>query len=377
MGDTLHQSSEIKVLIIVGARPNFMKAAPICAEMRRRPERFSVKVVHTGQHYDAAMSDAFFADLGLPEPDFHLGVGSASHTVQTARIMIAFEPIVEAERPDWVLVVGDVNSTLACALVCAKLGVRVAHVEAGLRSGDRTMPEEINRIVTDAVADLLLTPSPDADENLRREGVRAEKIRFVGNVMIDSLFDNVERARASNVREAMELVENGYAVLTMHRPSNVDERETLEPLVDALVEIAEGIPVVFPVHPRTRAKLDEFGLAERIERSKLKLIPPLGYLDFLRLYSGARFVITDSGGLQEETTALGIPCLTIRENTERPVTVELGTNRIVGTDPQRLKAAAREILTGEPAAADKKIPPLWDGHAAVRICDALLEPRRP
>ena len=377
MGDTLHQSSEIKVLIIVGARPNFMKAAPICAEMRRRPERFSVKVVHTWQHYDAAMSDAFFADLGLPEPDFHLGVGSASHTVQTARIMIAFEPIVEAERPDWVLVVGDVNSTLACALVCAKLGVRVAHVEAGLRSGDRTMPEEINRIVTDAFADLLLTPSPDADENLRREGVRVEKIRLVGNVMIDSLFDNVERAKASNVREELGLVENGYAVLTMHRPSNVDERETLEPLVDALVEIAEGIPVVFPVHPRTRAKLDEFGLAERIERSKLKLIPPLGYLDFLRLYSGARFVITDSGGLQEETTALGIPCLTIRENTERPVTVEMGTNRIVGTDPQRLKAAAREILTGEPAAADKKIPPLWDGHAAVRICDALLEPRRP
>jgi UDP-N-acetylglucosamine 2-epimerase (non-hydrolysing) len=361
-----------RILIIVGARPNFMKAAPICAEMRRRPEEFSVKIVHTGQHYDAAMSDAFFADLGLPEPDFHLGVGSASHTGQTARIMLAFEPIVESERPDWVLVVGDVNSTMACALVCAKMGVKVAHVEAGLRSGDRTMPEEINRIVTDAVADLLLTPSPDADENLKREGVPAEIIRFVGNVMIDSLLENLKRAETSGVREELGVVEGSYAVLTMHRPSNVDERENLEPLVVALIEIAERVPIIFPVHPRTKAKIEEFGLNEQINASSLKLIEPLGYLDFVRLYSGAGFVITDSGGLQEETTALGIPCLTIRETTERPITVEMGTNRVVGTNPEELKRSAFEILESDRRPTDKRIPPLWDGKAAVRICDALL-----
>ena len=362
----------LNILLIVGARPNFMKAAPICAEMRRRPEEFSVKIVHTGQHYDAAMSDAFFADLGLPEPDFHLGVGSASHTGQTARIMLAFEPIVESERPDWVLVVGDVNSTMACALVCAKMGVKVAHVEAGLRSGDRTMPEEINRIVTDAVADLLLTPSPDADENLKREGVPAEIIRFVGNVMIDSLFENLKRAEISVVREELGLAEGGYAVLTMHRPSNVDERENLKPLVEALIEIAERVPIIFPVHPRTKAKIEEFGLNEQIKASSLKLIEPLGYLDFLHLYRGAKFVVTDSGGLQEETTALGIPCLTIRENTERPITVEMGTNRVVGADPEKLKRSAFEILESDRRPTDKRIPPLWDGKAAVRICEALL-----
>ena len=362
----------LNVLIIVGARPNFMKAAPICAEMKRRPEEFSVKIVHTGQHYDAAMSEAFFADLGLPEPDFHLGVGSASHTVQTAKIMLAFEPVLEAERPDWVLVVGDVNSTMACSLVCAKMGVKVAHVEAGLRSSDRTMPEEINRIVTDAVANLLLTPSPDADENLKREGIPAEKIRFVGNVMIDSLLENLMRAETSNVRDTLGLEEGGYAVLTMHRPSNVDQRKDLVPLVDALIEVASRLPIVFPVHPRTKAKIDEFGLAERISSSGLKLIEPLGYIDFLRLYSGARFVMTDSGGLQEETTALGIPCLTLRENTERPITVEMGTNRIVGTHPEKLKRAVQGILESENRPSNKRTPPLWDGKAAVRICDALL-----
>jgi len=366
------QRPKIKALIVVGARPNFMKAAPICAEMRRRPGEFSVKVVHTGQHYDAAMSDAFFADLGLPEPDFHLGVGSASHAVQTAKIMMAFEPVVEAERPDWVLVVGDVNSTMACSLVCAKMGVKVAHVEAGLRSGDRSMPEEINRIVTDAVADLLLTPSPDADANLKREGVPAEIIRFVGNVMIDSLFENLKRAEISVVREELGLAEGGYAVLTMHRPSNVDERQNLKPLVEALIEIAERVPIIFPVHPRTKAKIEEFGLNEEINASSLKLIEPLGYVDFLRLYSGARFVVTDSGGLQEETTALGIPCLTIRENTERPITVEMGTNRVVGADPEKLKRSAFEILESDRRPTDKRIPPLWDGKAAVRICEALL-----
>lgn len=360
----------------MGARPNFMKAAPICAEMRQRPDEFSFKIVHTGQHYDASMSDSFFSDLGLPEPDFHLGVGSASHTVQTAKIMIAFEPVIEAERPDWVVVVGDVNSTLACALVCSKLGVKIAHVEAGLRSYDRSMPEEINRIVTDAVADLLLTPSPDADANLAREGVPAEKIRLVGNVMIDSLFEHLERSKGSSIRNDLGLENDPYAVLTLHRPSNVDRKDTLEPLVDALIEIAGRIAIIFPVHPRTRTRLREFGLSERISGSRLRLIDPLGYIDFLRLYSGARLVMTDSGGLQEETTALGIPCLTIRENTERPITVEMGTNRVVGTDPDQLREAAFAIVAGVSAVEGRKIPPLWDGKTAVRICDALAAPKR-
>lgn len=361
----------LDILLIVGARPNFMKAAPIYAEMLRRPREFSAKIVHTGQHYDVSMSDAFFDDLGLPEPDHHLGVGSASHTVQTARIMLAFEPIVLEERPDWVIVVGDVNSTAACALVCAKLGVKVAHVEAGLRSGDRSMPEEINRIVTDSIADLLLTPSRDADENLKREGVAAEKIKLVGNVMIDSLLQNLERAGSSKVREDLDLKEREYAVLTLHRPSNVDTRETLEPLIDALIEIGGRLPVVFPVHPRTRAKIDEFNIGGRLDGSGLRLVEPLGYLDFLRLYSGARFVMTDSGGLQEETTALGIPCLTIRENTERPITVEMGTNQVVGTDPETLKQAALKLISGHGENTGTKIPPLWDGKTAERICDAL------
>ncbi|MBL8125065.1 MAG: UDP-N-acetylglucosamine 2-epimerase (non-hydrolyzing) [Pyrinomonadaceae bacterium] len=360
-----------KIILVVGARPNIMKAAPIYAEMMRRADEFAVKIVHTGQHYDTSMSDAFFDDLGLPEPDHHLGVGSASHTVQTAKIMLAFEPIVIEERPDWVIVVGDVNSTAACALVCAKLGVKVAHVEAGLRSGDRTMPEEINRIVTDSIADLLLTPSEDADENLKREGIPAEKIRFVGNVMIDSLLQNLKRSEFSNIREDIGLQDRDYAVLTLHRPSNVDARETLEPLIDALIEIGEQMPVIFPVHPRTRAKITEFGLESRIDGSGLRLIEPLGYLDFLRLYSGAGFVMTDSGGLQEETTALGIPCLTIRENTERPITVEMGTNQVVGTEPERLKQAVLKLISGSGDSSGAKIPPLWDGKTAERICDAL------
>lgn len=362
----------LKILIIVGARPNFMKAAPIYAEMMRRPAEFSAKIVHTGQHYDQEMSDAFFDDLGLPEPDFYLGVGSASHTVQTANIMLAFEPIVLEEKPDWVVVVGDVNSTVACALVGAKVGVKVAHVEAGLRSGDRTMPEEVNRIVTDSIADLLLTPSQDADENLMREGIPREKVKFVGNVMIDSLLQNLKRSEASRVRQSLDLTKKKYAVLTMHRPSNVDWREMLESFIDAFVEIGKRIPVVFPVHPRTRAKIDEFGLNERIAGSGLSVTEPLGYLDFLRLYSGAKFVITDSGGLQEETTALGIPCLTIRKNTERPITIELGTNRVVGTNSEKLKQYAFEMIQNTSQTTGIKIPPLWDGKTAERICDVLI-----
>lgn len=362
----------LKVLNIIGARPNFMKIAPIVREMRRRGGDFQPLIVHTGQHYDEAMSDSFFRDLGIPKPDFHLGVGSASHAVQTARIMTAFEPVVLDQKPDWVLVVGDVNSTIACALVCAKLGVRVAHVEAGLRSRDRTMPEEINRILTDAISDLLLTTSQDADENLRQEGVAEDKIKFVGNVMIDSLFYNLEQSKSSKARENLGLDDKDYAVLTLHRPSNVDEKEVFTGLLDALVAVSERLPVIFPVHPRTKANIEKFGFAERVTNSNIRLIEPLGYLDFMNLYSGAKLVLTDSGGLQEETTALGIPCLTMRENTERPITIEMGTNQLVGTNTEKIKQAAFEILSNS-SKSEAKIPPLWDGHAAERICDALLE----
>ncbi|MBA2646577.1 MAG: UDP-N-acetylglucosamine 2-epimerase (non-hydrolyzing) [Pyrinomonadaceae bacterium] len=366
----------LKVINVVGARPNFMKVAPIVEAIKRRKHEFAAPlVVHTGQHYDAQMSDAFFRDLGLPEPDVYLGVGSGSHAAQTAAVMQLFEPVVLREQPDWVLVVGDVNSTLACALVCAKLLVRVAHVEAGLRSRDRTMPEEINRLLTDQIADLLLTPSEDGDANLLAEGVAPERIRFVGNVMIDSLFAQLERAKTSRVREQLGVEEKDYAVLTLHRPSNVDDRATLARLLDALERIGERLPIIFPVHPRTRRNLVEFGFAERIEQhGRIILTEPQGYLDFLRLYSGARLVLTDSGGLQEETTALGIPCLTLRENTERPVTIEMGTNKIVGTDTEKITSAAFAALDTRRGDAKTlpRIPPLWDGRAADRILDALI-----
>jgi UDP-N-acetylglucosamine 2-epimerase (non-hydrolysing) len=347
-----------------------MKIAPIVRAMKQRGADFEPLVIHTGQHYDAAMSDSFFTDLGIPKPDYHLEVGSHSHAVQTAKIMTAFEPIVLAEKPDWVLVVGDVNSTIACALVCAKLGVKIAHVEAGLRSRDRTMPEEINRILTDAISDLLLTTSQDADENLKNEGVSADKIQFVGNVMIDSLFYNLEKANQLKVRESWGLQEKDYAVLTLHRPSNVDDKETFGNLLEALAAVSEKLPLIFPAHPRTRANIENFGFNQQIENSNIRLIEPLGYLDFMNLYSGAKLVLTDSGGLQEETTALSIPCLTLRENTERPITISHGTNILVGTNPQKIKDAAFEVLARE-SSADKKLPPLWDGHAAERICDSL------
>lgn len=362
----------IKILNIVGARPNFMKIAPIYAEMKRRESEFLPLIVHTGQHYDAAMSDSFFRDLGIPNPDYHLEVGSASHAVQTAKIMLAFEPVVLKEKPDWVLVVGDVNSTIACALVASKLGVKIVHVEAGLRSLDRTMPEEINRILTDSISDLLLTPSPDGDENLKKEGIPESKIKFVGNVMIDSLFRSLEKAESSTVRENLGLKEKEYAVLTLHRPSNVDDKGVLKNLLEALIEISRKIPIVFPAHPRTRSNIERFGFGEKITGSKIKLIEPLGYLDFMRLYSGAKLVLTDSGGLQEETTALGIPCLTLRQNTERPITIELGTNRLVGTNTEEIKQSAFEILENT-SKKEAKIPPLWDGKTAERICDAILK----
>jgi UDP-N-acetylglucosamine 2-epimerase (non-hydrolysing) len=367
----------LKVLNVVGARPNFMKVAPIVEAMKRRDAEFMPLLLHTGQHYDEGMSDAFFRDLRLPKPDVYLGVGSGSHAAQTAAVMQTFEPVVTSERPDWVLVVGDVNSTLACALVCAKLGIRVAHVEAGLRSRDRTMPEEINRLLTDQLADLLLTPSEDADRNLLAEGIPEKRIRLVGNVMIDSLFGQLERAAHSTVREDLGIKGQDYATLTLHRPSNVDERAPLSRILDALAEISQRLPIIFPVHPRTRARIAEFDLKGRIERlENLRLVEPMGYLDFLRLYSGAALVLTDSGGIQEETTALSIPCLTLRENTERPITVEMGTNKIVGTDTGRITEAAFAALASPRDTQQKRIPPLWDGHTAPRILDALLEGMR-
>ena len=365
----------LKVVNVVGARPNFMKAAPIVAGMRRRPSEFLPLVVHTGQHYDSRMSEAFFRDLGLSAPDAHLGVGSGSHAEQTAEVMRRFEQVVLEHKPDWVVVPGDVNSTLACALVCAKLLVPVAHVEAGLRSRDRAMPEEINRLLTDQLADLLLTPSSDADENLLAEGIPADRIRLVVNVMIDSLLAQLPRAASSRAREELDVAGRDYVVVTLHRPSNVDAPETLGRILSALARIGERLSVVFPAHPRTRARLHEFGLDESVARAgRVRLTDPLGYHDFLRLYGGARLVLTDSGGLQEETTALGIPCLTLRENTERPVTVTHGTNRVVGTDEERIVGAAFEALDSPPGnGAPARVPPLWDGHAAGRILDALLE----
>jgi UDP-N-acetylglucosamine 2-epimerase (non-hydrolysing) len=367
----------MKVINVVGARPNFMKVAPIVEAMKRRGSEFTSTVVHTGQHYDEQMSDAFFRDLKLPRPDVYLGVGSASHAQQTAAVMQAFEPVVINEQPDWVLVVGDVNSTLACALVCVKLQVRVAHVEAGLRSRDRTMPEEINRLLTDQIADLLLTPSRDADENLKAEGIPEERIRFVGNVMIDSLLSHLASAASSTVREDLNVAGRDYAVLTLHRPSNVDDPATFRRIFAALDEISLRLPIIFPVHPRTRTRISEFGLTDLVEHaSNLRLIEPLGYLDFLRLYSGARLVLTDSGGIQEETTALGIPCLTLRENTERPITVELGTNVVVGTNTEKITKAAQLALDASPKTRAPRTLPLWDGRTADRILDALIEGMR-
>jgi len=363
----------LKVIIVAGARPNFMKVAPIMSAMTRRRHEFQPILVHTGQHYDDAMSQAFFRDLEMTEPDVYLGAGSASHAQQTAAIMHAFEPVVIREKPDWVIVVGDVNSTLACALVCVKLGIKVAHVEAGLRSRDRTMPEEINRLLTDQIADLLLTPSPDADANLRAEGIPEERIKFVGNVMIDSLLNHLELAKQSHARAELDLADKEYAVLTLHRPANVDDADVFLCIIEALAEIACRLPIVFPAHPRTRKTIAELGLSERVESIKgLLVIDPVGYLDFLQLLSGARLVLTDSGGIQEETTVLGIPCVTLRENTERPITVEMGTNTIAGTDSTNIIKAA---LTGLDKPANRsapRVPPLWDGHTADRILDALV-----
>jgi UDP-N-acetylglucosamine 2-epimerase (non-hydrolysing) len=362
----------LKIINVVGARPNFMKIAPVMDEMLARADRIQPILVHTGQHYDQSLSESFFADLGIPRPDINLEVGSASHAEQTARIMLAFEKVLLEHQPDWVVVVGDVNSTMAATLVAAKMLVKVAHIEAGLRSRDRAMPEEINRLVTDALADLLLTPSRDADENLLAEGVAPAKIRFVGNVMIDTLYRNLARARLGQALSRFHLEPRGFCAMTLHRPSNVDNRETLAGILDALDVVLQRMPIIFPIHPRTRARLEEFGLMEKVTAQKnLILTEPLGYLDFLQVYSNSRLVLTDSGGIQEETTALGIPCLTLRQNTERPITVTEGTNRIVGNNPEAIKRQATEALDSPVTSA--RVPELWDGHAARRIVDAIEE----
>ncbi len=362
----------LKIINVVGARPNFMKIAPVMDEMLRRADRIQPILVHTGQHYDQSLSESFFEDLQIPRPDINLEVGSASHAEQTARIMLAFEKVILEHQPDWVVVVGDVNSTMAATLVAAKLLVKVAHIEAGLRSRDRAMPEEINRLVTDALADLLLTPSRDGDENLLAEGIAPTKIRFVGNVMIDTLYRNLERARSSDALSRFNLEPNGFCAMTLHRPSNVDDQETLAGILDALDVVLQRMPIIFPIHPRTRARLETFGLMQKVEAQKnLILTEPLGYLDFLGLYSNSRLVLTDSGGIQEETTALGIPCLTLRQNTERPITVTEGTNRVVGNDPETIKREAIRALDNP--AGNARVPELWDGQAARRIVDAIEE----
>ncbi|NOX38934.1 MAG: UDP-N-acetylglucosamine 2-epimerase (non-hydrolyzing) [Calditrichaeota bacterium] len=359
-----------RILNVVGARPNFMKIAPIHRAMKKFDSEFEPILVHTGQHYDERMSKLFFEDLQLPEPDIYLGVGSGSHAEQTAKIMLAFEKVVLDTEPDLVIVVGDVNSTVACSLVAAKLWVPVAHVEAGLRSFDRRMPEEINRLVTDALSDYLFTTEKSGNENLMREGIPATKIYYVGNVMIDSLIFFLEKARKSNILEQLKLEPQGFALVTLHRPSNVDDPENFKKILDAFEEIQKDIPIIFPVHPRTEKNLNHFGLQDRVANiPNLRIIPPVGYLDFMQLMQNSKFVMTDSGGIQEETTYLRIPCLTIRENTERPVTVELGTNELVGTDTQKIIRNARKILAGE----WKKgaVPELWDGHTAERIVKIL------
>ncbi len=367
------KNNKMKIINIVGARLNFIKIAPLMEAYRARPE-ITPLLVHTGQHYDKEMSDLFFKQLGIPRPDINLGVGSSSHGRQTAEIMKRFEPVVLEEKPDLVLVVGDVNSTIACGLVAVKLGVRLAHVEAGLRSFDRTMPEEVNRVLTDAISDLLFCTEESGVRNLLNEGVREEKIFLVGNVMIDTLLKHRERAEESRVLEELGLAPRGYAVLTLHRPANVDEPEIFSGIVAALEEIQADLPVIFPVHPRTRSRVNGVLTPEKLAAlPNLRPIEPVGYLDFLKLMAESRLVLTDSGGIQEETTILGVPCLTIRENTERPVTCEVGTNRLAGVKTETILAAYSELASGRRKAGN--IPPLWDGRAADRIVELLRQHR--
>jgi len=364
----------MKILNIVGARPNFMKMAPIIDAMNKVPDKITHLLLHTGQHYDKKMSKSFFDDLGMPKPDIDLGVGSGSHAEQTAKIMVAFEKVCFTEKPDLVIVVGDVNSTMACTITAKKLGIKVAHVEAGLRSRDMDMPEEINRLCTDVLCDYLFTTDRLANDNLRSEGIAEEKIVFVGNVMIDTLLKQRAQADKLDVMQRLGLESGKYATLTMHRPSNVDDKQTLEGILVALSQIAQELPIVFPIHPRTRKMVEQFELmhylngGDRVEG--IWLTEPLGYLEFLHLNMKAKVVLTDSGGLQEETTVLGVPCITMRHNTERPITCEVGTNVIVGNSPDKILSAARTVIAGQGKKGD--IPEKWDGRAAERIVEWLV-----
>lgn len=361
-----------KILCIVGARPNFMKIAPIMDAMRSC-KNIAAKLIHTGQHYDVEMNRKFFDELEIPKPDRDLEVGSGTHAVQTAEIMKRFEPVLDEEKPQAILVVGDVNSTIACALVAVKKSVQVIHVEAGLRSFDRTMPEEINRILTDQISDLLYITEANASEQLCKEGISEQKIHFVGNVMIDTLRRN--QTKAPPVAQVLHAIGAGvfaqkpFCILTLHRPSNVDQKEILTRILHGIRHLSEEVPVIFPVHPRTKAKIQEFGLEHLIQSAQIVQTRPLGYLDMLSLNAAAQFVLTDSGGIQEETTALGVPCITLRENTERPITVEQGTNTIVGTDMAKMHRVIQEIRSH--GGKSGRIPALWDGQAAIRIAKHL------
>jgi len=368
-------NAKLKVMVVAGARPNFMKIAPLLHAAAKHNEIFmngsplvECFLVHTGQHYDAKMSDVFFRELKIPAPDVNLEVGSGTHAVQTANVMLKFEPVCAGYKPDWIVVVGDVNSTVACTLVAAKHRIKVAHIEAGLRSFDRSMPEEVNRIVTDALADLLLTPSSDADENLRREGVPAARIRLVGNIMIDSLISNLDRAQESKILESLGAKRKGFAFVTLHRPSNVDDESSLTAIMRELRKLSARLPIVFPMHPRTRKMLSEFHI-DASSGPRFHIIDPVGYHDSLCLAKSARLVLTDSGGLQEETTFFQTPCLTLRPNTERPVTVTPGSNRL--TELSRLSCDLSDAMEGK--SIKGQIPPLWDGKAGERCLRAIVE----
>jgi UDP-N-acetylglucosamine 2-epimerase (non-hydrolysing) len=366
----------LRVTNVVGARPNFMKIAPLMWEMAKRTDLFTPRLVHTGQHFDREMSAAFFDELGIPEPDVDLACGGGSHAEQTANIMVAFERDLLSHPADVIVVVGDVNSTMACAVVAKKLNLTVAHVEAGLRSGDMSMPEEINRKVTDAIADLLLTPSPDADENLLKEGVDPARIFFVGNTMIECLLAQLHKTEGRDTLRRFGVEPGQYGTVTLHRPSLVDHRTVLEPVLKVLYELSQQMPLVWPVHPRTRRELERTGLLTAILGiPTIKLSQPLGYLDMLTLNRNARLILTDSGGLQEEATVLGVPCLTLRTTTERPVTVSSGANIVVGTDPKRIRSEAKAILLG--CRRNMTIPELWDGHVAARVSDVLISNVKP
>jgi UDP-N-acetylglucosamine 2-epimerase (non-hydrolysing) len=360
-----------KVISVVGARPNFMKVAPIYREFLKFKNEVTHIIVHTGQHYDEKMSKVFFDDLELPKPDIYLGVGSSSHSVQTAKIMVEFEKIILEEKPDLVLVVGDVNSTMACSIVASKMLIPLVHVEAGLRSFDNTMPEEINRKVTDVLADLLFITEKSGIENLKNEGINSDKVHFVGNVMIDSLVQYREKSKKSLLLSELGLKENQYILVTLHRPSNVDQKENLEKILTIFEGFTSNLPIIFPIHPRTQKNISTLGLGDRFSNlQNVKIVDPVGYLDFINIMANAKLILTDSGGIQEETSYLGIPCITMRDNTERPITVEVGSNYLIGLNVQEVIKTGNEILSG--IMKSHRIPDLWDGKAAERIVKILI-----